>query len=185
MTTPTDPTTSPATGPAATAPAPADQRPADATQKVTDRKAPVSTGGFEDAPAEREAADEASSLHSDPATARDWLRAALAAIRAYWVPPALLTEPPASLAELAGYAKAGAWTKRRSGFIRGCGVWWYRLVALPVTAVCRYIEWICQRPGRALPVFLLWKLLITTGPGPWLAAHFIHPLLGLAAWVLL
>ncbi len=152
---------------------------------VTDGKTPVSSGEFGQVSAERETADEASSLQSGPATAREWLRAGLAGVKGYVVPPAVVTDPPASLAELAGYAHWGAWTTRTYGPVRAFGVWWFRLVALPVTAVCRYAEWIAQRPGRALPVFVVWKLLISTGPGPWLAGHVIRPVLALAGWVLL
>lgn len=139
--------------------------------------------------AERETGGEVSSLQSDlqsdDVTMRDRLRDRLLAFRGYWVPPSVLTEAPATVAELAGYAWRGGWTTSESGTVRRLGIWWHRLVSVPVTTVCRYVEWIYQRPGRAVPVFVLWKLLISTGPGPWVADHLIRPVLGLVAWVLL
>lgn len=154
-------------------------------QNVTVRKAPPSTGGFEGAPAERETAPEPSTLHPQGITVRDRLVGVLAASRAYWVPPNLLTQPPASVAELAAYAHHAGWTSRHDGPIRALGVVWHRAVSLPITAVCRYVEWIAQRPGRALPVFGVWKLLILTGPGPAVADTVIRPALAFLAWVLL
>jgi len=118
-------------------------------------------------------------------TVREQLRSGLVWLREYVTPPSVLTDPPASVAELASYARWGAWTGRTDGPLRRLGIWWYRLVGLPVTVVGRYIEWIAQRPGRAIPVFVLWRLLISTGPGPWVADQLIRPVLGLAAWVLL
>ncbi|WP_123678926.1 hypothetical protein [Couchioplanes caeruleus] len=126
-----------------------------------------------------------SSLHSWTATLRKQLRAGLGWLREYLTPPSVLAEAPASVAELRRYARWGAWTSSTAGLLRNLGIGWYRLVGLPVTVVCRYVEWIWQRPGRAIPVYLLWKLLISTGPGPWAAEHLIRPVLGVLAWVLL
>ncbi|WP_433732562.1 hypothetical protein ACQP2Y_46740 (plasmid) [Actinoplanes sp. CA-051413] len=118
-------------------------------------------------------------------TLREQIRSGLAGIKGYLTPPSVLTQPPASVAELAAYAHWGAWTSRTDGPLRRLGIVWHRLVSLPVTVVCRYVEWIAQRPGRAIPVYLLFKLLISTGPGPWVADHLIRPVLGVIAWVLL
>jgi len=109
----------------------------------------------------------------------------LRAAHAYWVPPTLLTDPPPAYRDLAAYAHRGAWTANPYGPVRGLGVAWHRAVSLPVTLVCRYVEWVAQRPARALVVFGLWKLLILTGPGPWLADHIVRPVAAAAAWVLL
>jgi hypothetical protein len=121
---------------------------------------------------------------ADEVTLRKRLCAGLVALRAYITPPQVWAEPPASMAELAAYARWGAWTTS-TGPVRRLGIVWHRLVGLPVTTVCRYVEWIAQRPGRAIPVFLLWKLLITTGPGPGFVDHVIRPALAAVAWVLL
>lgn len=121
-------------------------------------------------------------LHPPPVTLRDRLPELWPRIRDYWVPPALLTEPPPTVAELVGYARHGRWTVS-TGKLRRLGVWWHWLVGLPVTVVCRYTEWIFQRPGRTVPVFLVWKLFILTGAGPWLAHNIIRPALAIGAWV--
>lgn len=155
---------------------------------TTQSDTPASTGVFESpesGPQGSKTGGEGSSLHPDPVTLRDHIRSAVQAARAFWVPPALLTCPPPSVADLASYARSGAWTSQVDGPIRRLGVWWYRLVTLPVTVVCRYTEWVAQRPGRAVAVFVVWKLVTATGPGPWLVDHTIRPVLGLVAWVLL
>jgi hypothetical protein len=138
-----------------------------------------------DASPERETAEKSTPTLQSAITDRDaWLRW-IAAAREYFTPPSLLTEPPPSYTELRAYAHRAGWTSKDTGVVRTLGVWWHRFVGLPVTFVCRYAEWIAQRPGRAIPVFALWKLLILTTPGPWLADHIIRPVLGFVAWVLL
>jgi hypothetical protein len=126
-----------------------------------------------------------SSLHFDLDTLREQIRSGLGGIKGYLTPPSVLTEAPASVAELAAYAHWGAWTKSTGGPLRKLGIVWHRMFSLPATVVCRYVEWLAQRPGRLIPVFALFKLLISTGPGPWVADHLIHPVLGALAWVLL
>lgn len=164
------------------------RRPSPYPRPATDGNSPPSSGESGQAPdasSEPHAEPEVSSLQSEPVTVREWLRGWLVALRGYWIPPAVLTEPPATVAELAAYAWRGGWTASETGPARRLGIWWHRLVSLPATTVCRYVEWVLQRPGRAVPVFVLWKLLINTGPGPWAADHLIRPVLGLLAWVLL
>ncbi|MGW1059377.1 hypothetical protein [Micromonospora rubida] len=153
--------------------------------KVTFRNSPPSSGESEGVPAERAMAREHSTLQSAGITFRDRLVGWLGASRAYWVPPNLLTQPPASVAELAAYAHHAGWTKRTTGPVRGLGVAWHRAVSLPVTTVCRYVEWTAQRPLRAGAVFGVWKLFILTGPGPAISDNVIRPALGVLAWVLL
>jgi hypothetical protein len=100
----------------------------------------------------------------------------------YWKPPGLWTEPAASLDELSAYAHRGEWTSRH-GFARACGIGWWRLVGLPVTAVCRRIEWIAQRPGRFITVFVLVKLLAHTSYGH-IALHWLGKATRVLAWLL-
>ena len=135
--------------------------------------APVEAGD-----AAAEAVDDASEAVDDageavelgPLLAAQGRRLADGAVRladrlaAYWTPPALLTEPAPPVSELASYAHAGAWAPK-NGFVRGCGIAWWRLVALPVTVRCRLREWIWQRPGRAFAALLLVALLARTTPG--------------------
>ncbi len=108
----------------------------------------------------------------------------LAAARAYFVPPKLLTNPPPAVTDLRAYAHHGTWT-RADGLARTVGVAWLYAVALPVTVACRYLEWVAQRPGRAVVVLGLWLAFIKTGGGPWIADNLIRPLIDVAAAVLL
>lgn len=159
---------------------------------ITISDSPVSTGESKSAPAPDRAEVDGpkvsslqSSLHLDSDTLRERMLSWWEWLREYVTPPSVLTESPASVAELAAYAHWGAWTSSTGGPLRRLGIVWHRLFGLPTTVVCRYVEWIFQRPGRAIPVYLLWKLLISTGPGPWAADHIIRPVLGVFAWVLL
>lgn len=165
--------------------------PAPTPDAVTVGNSPVSSGESETAPtavdAEENGVEVSSlqpSLHSKVDTLREQVRSGLVAVRAYVTPPSVLVERPASVAELSAYAHWGTWTAE-AGVLRNLGIAWYRLAGLPVTVICRYVEWIVQRPGRALVVFALVKLLLSTGPGPWVADHLIRPVLGAVAWVLL
>lgn len=176
------PSPRPRTAPPAPDPAPT---------SVTDGDYPASSGEPETAPTAVDAEEngvEVSSLqptlHSKVDTLREQLRSGLVAVRAYVTPPSVLVERPASVAELSAYAHWGTWTAE-AGVLRNLGIAWYRLAGLPVTVICRYVEWIVQRPGRSLVVFALVKLLLSTGPGPWVADHLIRPVLGAVAWVLL
>lgn len=159
---------------------------------VTVSNSPISTGESESAPEPTLFQEEGgkvsslqSSLHFDLDTLREQLRSGLGGMKDYLTPPSVLTESPASVAELAAYAHWGTWTTSADGPLRKLGIVWHRAFGLPATVVCRYVEWLWQRPGRAIPVFVLWKLLISTGPGPWAVEHLIHPILGVIAWVLL
>ncbi len=180
------PRTAPPGSPAAAGPVPDD------TPAVTHGNYPeVSTGESESVPEPilvqedgKKVSSLQSSLHFDLDTLRERMRSGLGGLKEYLTPPSVLSESPASVAELAAYAHWGVWTSS-TGPLRRLGIVWHRLVGLPVTVVCRYVEWIAQRPGRAVPVFVLWKLLISTGPGPWVADHIIRPVLGVLAWVLL
>lgn len=69
-------------------------------------------------------------------------------------PPEPWTHRPASLAAMARYASRGGWTGPE-GLARRLGVWWYRLIAVPVTLVCHYTAWLVARPSRALTAALV------------------------------
>lgn len=100
-------------------------------------------------------------------------------------PPKVTISRPASVPELTAYARTGTWTKSEGGAIRKAGVTYWYLIGLPTTVICRYIEWIAQRPGRALTVFALWRLVITTGPGPWFVQNVLSPIGSIAKWLFL
>lgn len=154
----------------------------------TQRKTPPSNGGSDQVgkrESEREAGPEGSSLHRNSTTDRDGRREIARRVREYWVPPNLLTKPPPPYSALVNYAYRGAWASKPGGPVREAGILWHRAVSLPATAVCRYVEWIGQRPGRAVPVFALWRLLLATDAGHWLAADLVHPALAALGWALL
>lgn len=154
-------------------------------RNVTVRNSPLSSGVSAHTPAERETAPEVSTVHSKLATLRDRAEGAVGRSRAYWVPPNLLTRPPASVAELAAYAHRAGWTRSTAGSLRALGVLWHRAVGLPVTVLCRYVEWFAQRPARALVAFGVWQMTSRSVPGSWIADHLIRPILAAAAWVFL
>jgi hypothetical protein len=134
-------------------------------------------------------------------TDRDRLAVWWAALAAYFTPPSVFVDRPASLAELAAYARFAPWTRQeyiakphtdedtgnvvKTGPLRAFGVAWYRYVGYPYTVASRYREWIAQRPGRAVPVLLLVKLLASTTPGAWVVANVVMPVASAVAWALL
>ena len=111
---------------------------------------------------------------------RPWAGAVL---RRYWTPPKLWSRPAASLDDLSAYAHRGEWASR-TGFLRALGIGWWRVVGLPITWLCRRIEWISQRPGRTFAVLVVVKLAAHSGPG-----QFVLEWLGVAlhwlAWLAL
>lgn len=134
---------------------------------------------------------------TDSAQWAAWVKSGLA----YFTPPKVWVEQPASLAELADYARHAQWTRSpyvaapytdettkeqvKTGAIRAAGIWWYRIVGLPKTVCNRYSEWVWQRPGRAIPVLLLIKLIASTSYGSWAVDHLFTPAVQAVAWVLL
>lgn len=106
-------------------------------------------------------------------------------VRDYFTPPEILTDRAASIPELAAYAHRSAWTRHRLGLTRTAGIWWWRLVGLPQTLRCRIREWVWQRPGRAITVIALVKLLSLTTPGAWVVDRLITPVVHAALWLFL
>lgn len=105
--------------------------------------------------------------------------------RDYWTPPAVFTDQPASLAELADYARAAPWTQQNTGAARALGVGYYRLGAYPYTVWCRYREWVFQRPMRAAAHLGAIKVLALTTPGTWVVDHVIYPAVRIVGHILL
>jgi hypothetical protein len=105
----------------------------------------------------------------------DRARHAWKATAAYWTPPSLFTDQPASLQDLAAYARSAPWTAQQAGIFRAAGSSYYRWCAYPVTVVCRYTEWVWQRPGRLAAHAALTKLFALTGPGIWVVDHIVYP----------
>lgn len=128
--------------------------------------------------------------HPDPAHSRVqgvWASTKAAAARtgAYWTPPALFTDQPASLADLAQYARHAPWTAQNRGAIRKAGAVYWSGLALPYTTVSRYREWVIQRPGRLLVHLGAIKLLALTTPGIWAVDNLIYPVAQLAGHLFL
>lgn len=98
-----------------------------------------------------------------------------AASRTYWTPPAVFTDRPASLHDLAAYAKQAPWTAQQTGLIRAFGVGYYRYGAYPYTVVSRYREWFVQRPLRYAALLGGVKLAALTGPGHWVVHTVVYP----------
>jgi hypothetical protein len=178
----TGPSDRPAAGPAVRS---AEPRHAKHSQPVTEGNSEVGSSEFEGAAGEREGRSEPDATRKSAFTDRDRWVGRLDRARSYLIPPAVLTQPPATVAELAAYARTGAWTRRRSGMVRAAGVWWFRLVGLPYTVVCRYGEWVAQRPGRAIPVLLFVKVMASTSWGGWTVEHLIEPASRAAIWLFL
>ncbi len=123
------------------------------TSVITDRETAICNAVPQVPTAERESVIESSQTVTFPVQSAITER--VRAVIADLTPPAVWKEQPASLSKLASYAHKAAWTRRDAGFIRSLGIWWCRLVGLPVTVACRYLEWIAQRPGRAATVAAL------------------------------
>lgn len=112
-------------------------------------------------------------------------RAYLAAARRYWTPPAVFTERPPSLANLAAYAKQAPWTHQQAGPIRTAGIAYYRFAGYPYTVCSRYTEWFAQRPMRMVCLLGGIKLLALTGPGDWAVHTLVYPAAHLAGRIFL
>jgi hypothetical protein len=139
---------------------------------------PSETAAHSGAPSETGAA--VSDLEFRVRAAGLWTRS-----RTYWTPPAVFTARPASLADLAEYAKHAPWTHQQTGIVRAFGVGYYRSVGYPYTVVSRYREWIAQRPARLLVALGGIKLAASTGPGIWVVDHLIYPAARLAGHIFL
>ncbi len=108
----------------------------------------------------------------------------LTALPAYFTPPAVLTNKPDSIPELRAYARTGGWTRRLDGPVRRFGVWWFRLIALPLAVLLRTVEWIAVRPGRTLTVVGLYVLVRATTPGEWVVDNVLNPFAQAIVWAL-
>lgn len=170
-------------------PPPPDDMFVDGTTEVRNPEMP-NAGSEEGAPdAEITAGQNAPTVETDTLTSGSGFRVKVtdlwAATTAYWTPPALFIDRPASLTELAAYAKTAPWTAQTSGPLRAAGVWHYRLIGYPKTVVNRYSEWVWQRPMRLAAHLGGIKILASTGPGIWLVDHIVYPVAHFAGHVFL
>ena len=96
---------------------------------VTLGNSPVSTGESDSAPGPEPVEVDGpkvstlqSSLHFTADTLREQIRSGLDEVRGYGTTPSVLSEPPASVAELAAYAHWGTWTSSTDGPLRKLGI---------------------------------------------------------------
>jgi hypothetical protein len=82
-------------------------------------------------------------------------------------PPEPWRHRPASLAAMSRYAHQGGWTGN-GGPLRFAGVWYFRLVAVPVAVITHYLAWIVARPSRLATALLVYTVLAHIGPLRWL-----------------
>ena len=169
---------------------------------ITDRDPETCIADLQAPPAERETPPgRLTGLKSAITVSSDWVSARVAASTAYWTPPAVFTDKPASLAELAEYARHAPWTDQayiaqpytdettkkqvKTGPIRAAGIWYYRGLAYPYTVISRYREWFVQRPMRLVALVGAVKLAAATDPGIWAVHHLIYPAATLAGRIFL
>lgn len=146
------------------------------------------TAAGEDAPSitSSQVSDHAAEAAVEPHfTLRDRFWLLRTSAKDYWTPPAVFTEQPASLADLASYAKTAPWTHQHTGLLRGLGVGYYRFVGYPYTVISRYREWFAQRPIRLALLFGGVKLASLTGPGDWVVHTVVYPVAQFAGRILL
>jgi hypothetical protein len=115
--------------------------------------APASGEHGTDRPKRRRPAEPGSSTS---APAQGWGNV-WARVRAYWGGDidSPWSEPPASMAELVRYARAGAWCAEDAVLLRMVGMAYCYLVAIPMSCQLYLRAWIYQRPGRAISFGLL------------------------------
>lgn len=167
-------------------PRPADDVPRPATNHlhvVRDQHSEMPTSGNqEEAPTETISAGQ----NGSPLGSRlKDFRTVAARSRDYWTAPKLYTDRPASLADLAEYARHAPWTAQQAGPVRAFGIWYYRLFAYPYTAWGRTKEHLVQRPLRFAALLGTVKLASMTGPGAWVVEHAILPAAQFAGHILL
>lgn len=151
---------------------------------MTDSDSELRTSQFAD-PADHEIAPETPETLKSEVTGRDIARRVIESTATYFTPPSVLTARPESVTELRRYPREGDWLLARIGPLRTLAVAYWRTVGLPITVACRYVEWVAQRPGRALLAYGLWRLFTVAGPGRWIVEN-VGPVLGsIAKWLFL
>jgi hypothetical protein len=70
--------------------------------------------------------------------------------RDLWIPPNFLAHPRPAWTEMRNYAHYAPWLGGGNRWVRELGIWYFRLVATPLTAVLRGVEWLIERPARLI-----------------------------------
>ena len=124
--------------------------------------APADSGSTRAGARGRAREDSAVSVARQSTTERDWRAGVVARLVRELTPPEPWQHRPASLAAMWRYARRGGWTGP-DGLARRLGVWWYRLVSLPVCLVTHYLAWLVARPSRtftaAVVALVVWQAL--------------------------
>jgi hypothetical protein len=150
---------------------------------VTDSNSELRTSEFANPSPERETGPQASESPKSEVTRGDIARRVITSTATYFTPPSILTARPESVVELRRYPREGDWLLAKASPLRTLAVNYWRAIGLPVTVICRYVEWVAQRPGRALLAYVLWRLFTVAGPGRWLVEN-MGPILGsILKWI--
>jgi len=105
--------------------------------------------------------------------------------RAFWTPPALLTERRSAAEQMRAYARRARYTPHLSGPRRALGIAWCDGVAVPYTAWSRTKEWAVERPARYLTIAGTVKALSELPPVEWAVDNVIKPGADFALWLFL
>lgn len=73
--------------------------------------------------------------------------------------PEIWDEPRPPLKDVVARARHGEWTKA-DGICRKAGVAYACLVAVPVAAACRYVDWVVERPSRLVVALITAGLVV-------------------------
>lgn len=90
-----------------------------------------------------------------------------AAWREWVTPPDIWAQDRPSLAKVWAYATHGGWA-RPAGFSRRAGQVYAIVVAFPIAACCKYIEWLSERGSRLAAAVVLLIVLAQFPPVSWL-----------------
>lgn len=100
-------------------------------------------------------------------TASDYLAEMGGWLRSTFTPPDIWSAERAALSKVWAYACRGEWTTD-TGLARTIGQIYALTIAFPLIGVCALIEWVVERPARAIAVVVLLWLLSQVPPLAWL-----------------
>lgn len=92
----------------------------------------------------------------------------LGSFRYLWDWPTSLSESRPSWTDMSNYSHYAPWLGGGNPWVRGAGIWYHRLIARPVSAICRSVEALAERPLRLIVagIFTWWGWSLITD---WLA----------------
>ena len=119
------------------------------------------------APARESLESTAQSTPQSAVTQRDEFWDVWGWIKDWATPPAIWTDGSEPLEQEWAYACRGEWTSK-DGIPRTAGQVYSLLVAMPVLAVAKYVEWVVKRPSRHAAAWVLLFVLAQFPPVSWL-----------------